>query len=105
MVVAMQAARRVPILRGAAAGVGIEAARDYQRGARKARLELERDRNHGLRSGAAAVQEYEQVFRFLFLRGGEAEDPTGGHAMEIVTPTPPFCKLIRVLPEVLHAKG
>jgi hypothetical protein len=33
------------------------------------------------------VQEYEKMLRFFFLRRGEAENPTGGHAMNIVTPS------------------
>ena len=86
MVVAMQPARWIPVLGRAAARVRIESARHDERRSREARLELECDRDHRLRSGAAAVQEDEQVMCWLLFRGGEAENPAGGHAMDIVTP-------------------
>ena len=79
MVVAVQAARRIPVLRRAAARVRIEAARHDERRARETRLEFERDRNHRLRGGAAAVQEDEQVVGLAIRRGGEAENPARRH--------------------------
>src|SRR5207249_4296381 len=79
MVVGVQAACRIPVLRHPAARLRVESARHHQRSAREARLELERDRDHRLRGGAAAVEEHEQVLCRVLWGGREAEDPAGGH--------------------------
>src|SRR6185295_13901955 len=60
--------------------IRVEAARHHQRSARKTGLKLERDRNHRLGGGAAAMQEDEQVVRAVLLRRGKAVNPARGHA-------------------------
>ena len=105
MVVAVQAARRVPVLRRAAARVGIEAARHHQRRARKARLELERDRDHRLRGRAAAVQEDEQVVRADALAWARSEKPGRKTCpLDCYPVDDAFCKLICIPSQVRHAK-
>src|SRR6202165_4193448 len=79
MFVVVQAARWIPVLRHAAARLRVEAARHHQRGARKARLELECNRDHRLRSGAAAMQEHEQALDRVLWSGCKAENPAGRH--------------------------
>ena len=52
---------------------------DERFGAREAGLELERDRDHRLGGGAAAVEEDEQVIRPAFCGGPEAKNAAGRH--------------------------